>query len=66
MLECQFLNKYTNLLKPSSKIGSAFMRDLQGQQQVLQLVRVFGIYPTIMLTSMIGAIHLTQEEVKET
>ncbi len=64
---CQFLDKYLNLLKPLSEIGTEFMRELPAQQQVLALVNRFGIYRTLTLTSMIGAIRRsTPEEERET
>ncbi len=62
---CQFLNKYLNLLKPCSEIETAFMRELQAQQQVLDLVRHFGTSRMLTLTSIIGAIrHTIPEEEK--
>ncbi len=64
---CQFLNKYLNLLKPCSEIETAFMRELQAQQQVLDLVRHFGTFRMLTLTSIIGAIrHTIPEEEKVT
>ncbi len=64
---CQFLDKYMNLLKPLSVIGTEFTQELRVQQQVLELVRHFGMSRTLSLISMIGAIpHSIQNEVKET
>ncbi len=64
---CQFLNKYSNLLKPLSEIGTEFTQELRVQQLVLELVQHFGISRTLTLISMTGEIaRLTQEGEKET
>ncbi len=63
---CLALNRYWNLLRPCTKIETAFMRELQAQQQVLASLRLFGTSATCTLTSMIGEIHrLTRKEEKE-
>ncbi len=51
---CQLVAKYTNLLKPCSRIGTDFILELQAQQQVLELVRRFGISRTLTLISITG------------
>ncbi len=63
---CQFLDKYMNLLKPLSVIGKEFTQELRVQQQVLALVRQFGISRTLTLISIVGeTARLIQKEAKE-
>ncbi len=59
------VDRYMNLLKRSSKIGTEFTQELQVQQQVLELVRLFGISRMLTLTSIIGeTVRLIPKEEK--
>ncbi len=63
---CLLVNKYTNLLKVRTEIGTEFMQELRAQEWVFRLVRVFGIYRTLSLISITGeTARLTLEEAKE-
>ncbi len=62
----RYQDKYMNLLKPLSAIGTEFMEQLSVQQEVLELVRRFGIYRTLTLISIRGAMHHTiRNDLKE-
>ncbi len=64
---CLLVDKYTNLLKPSLKIGTEFTQALRAQRQVLEAVRLFGISPTLTLISITGEIaRITQDAERET
>ncbi len=64
---CLLVDKYTNLLRSSSEIGTEFTQELRAQQLVFRLVRLLGIYRMLTLTSTIGEIHrITPEEVRVT
>ncbi len=60
------VDKYMNLLKPSTKIETDFTEQLQAQQQVLEGVRRYGIYKMLTLTSIIGETNrIIQNDLKE-
>ncbi len=60
------VEQYMNLLKPCTKIETEFMQALQEQELDFSLIRKLGIYRTLSLTSIIGAIHRsTPNEEKE-
>ncbi len=54
---CQSVRNYYNLLKNRTVIGTEFMQQLRAQELEFRLVRLFGIYPTLILISITGAIH---------
>jgi len=56
--QCQSVRNYYNLLKSRTAIGTEFMQQLRAQELELLLVRRLGIYRTLMLISITGAIHL--------
>ncbi len=63
---CHSVSKYINLLRPCTKIGTEFTRELLAQREVLRLARVFGISKTLSLISITGEIaRSTQNEEKE-
>ncbi len=61
------VDKYMNLLRPSTKIETDFTEQLQAQQLVLEGVRRYGIYKMLTLISTIGETNrIIQNDLKET
>ncbi len=56
MAKCLSVRNYYNLLKVRTEIGTEFMQQLQAQELELRLVRRLGIYRTLILISITGAI----------
>ncbi len=63
---CLSVSKYINLLRPCTRIGTEFTRELLAQQEVLRLARVFGISKMLSLISITGeTVRLIRNEEKE-